>query len=400
MYQIEEKSDREKYILLIPAMLDAHFPLLKYAFYSPDYHPVVLENEENITETGLKFVNHDMCYPSVLITGQMIEAIRKLNVDQARIRLLMPAAGDACRGANYTGVLRRAVAKAGYSQVQVLSLNLKGLEKGEQLKIRPYMVWRALVALFYGDILMLLLHQIRPYELHQNETITVWRKWIDILSEDLKHGRHLTIHAMKKNFMAISEDFFKIEKKDIKKQRIGIVGELYVKYCHLGNWNMIRYLEDQGCESFTNGLSWYAMYYMDSHMMQSGRLESVLYCAGLSIFGKIQKAMIHALQKYGFYSLECFQKLKQEAEPFVSFHFNLGDGWLIGAEIAGCVTHNCNKIVAAQPFGCMPNHCCGRGLYPSLQRKLPQGHIVSVDVDASGSKLNVYNRVQMLIDCK
>ena len=212
MYRIEENSDHEKYILLIPAMLDAHFPLLKYAFYSPDYHPVVLENEENITETGLKFVNHDMCYPSVLITGQMIEAIRKLNVDQARIRLLMPAAGDACRGANYTGVLRRAVAKAGYSQVQVLSLNLKGLEKGEQLKIRPYMVWRALFALFYGDILMLLLHQIRPYELHQNETIAIWRKWIDILSEDLKHGRHLTIHAMKKNFMAISEDFSKIER--------------------------------------------------------------------------------------------------------------------------------------------------------------------------------------------
>ena len=157
MYRIDENSDREKYILLIPAMLDMHFPLLKYAFYSKNYHPVVLENEENIVNIGLKYVNNDMCYPIILITGQMIAALQSGKYDLNRTRLLMPSAGDACRGSNYTGVLRRAVAKAGFPQVKVLALNLKGLEKEEQFQIEPGMVWRALFGLFYGDILMALL---------------------------------------------------------------------------------------------------------------------------------------------------------------------------------------------------------------------------------------------------
>lgn len=398
MYHIDETQDREKYILLIPAMLDAHFPLLKYAFYSPDYHPVILENEENITDVGLKYVNNDMCYPAVLNVGQMVAALQSGKYDPERTRLLMPTVGDACRGSNYTSVLRRGVAAAGVEQVKVLSLNLKGLEKGEQLKLRPDMVWRALFGLFYGDLLMLLLHQTRPYEEKPGEAQCLWQKWIDRLGEDLRTGRHLNIHHMKRNFYRIAGEFAALDRQTVKKQRIGIVGELYIKYCHIGNWDMIRFLEEQGCETHTNGLSWYAMYYMDSHMAQSRTLEGMLYRIGLWFFGNIQDQMIRALKQYGFYTLEPFRVLKKEAEPYVSYHYNVGDGWLIGAEIVGHILHDCSKVAAVQPFGCMPNHTCGRGLYPFLQRKLPQGQIVSADVDSSGSRLNVYNRIRMLVD--
>ena len=163
---------------------------------------------------------------------------------------------------------------------------------------------------------------------------------------------------------------------------------------------MVRFLEEQGCESHTNGLSWYVMYYMDSHLKESGRMEALLYKVVLKLFTSLQNAMLQSLRQYGFYCMENFATLKKEAQDYVSFHYNIGDGWLIGGEIVGHVKHDCRKVVAVQPFGCMVNHCCGRGLYPSLQRRMPDARMVSVDVDSSGSELNVYNRVKMLVDMK
>lgn len=398
MYKIREDCHSEKYTLLVPAMLDVHFPLLKYAFYSPNYRPVILDCEEHITEIGLKYVNNDMCYPAILNVGQMIAALQSGKYAPEHTRLLMPTAGDACRGSNYTSVLRRAVQRAGFSQVKVLSLNLMGLEKEEQLPLEAGMVWRALFALFYGDILMLLLYQTRPYEREKGEAERLWQHWITILSEDLKRGRHLTLGSMKRNFQSISKSFSELPRSHKKKQRIGMVGELYIKYCHLGNWDMIRFLEEQGCESHTNGLSWYVMYYMDSHLSEATGTGGFLYRLGLRFFGGIQRWMIQALRQYGFYCMEDFAVLKREAAEYVNFHDCTGDGWLIGAEIVGHILHECPKVLAVQPFGCMPNHICGRGLYPSLARRLPQGHIVSVDVDSGSSRLNAYNRVRLLVD--
>lgn len=398
MYKIDETKDREKYILLIPSMLDAHFPLLKYAFYSPNYRPVILEDEECITDVGLHYVNNDMCYPAILNVGQMIAALQSGKYDLERTRLLMPAAGDACRGSNYTAVLRRAVKNAGFPQVKVLSLNLKGLEKDAQMKLEFGMIFRALFGLFYGDILMLLLNQVRPYETEAGAAEKCWQKWEDELSADMKSGRHLTLRQMKKNFERIAEDFSRIEQTGEKKQRIGIVGELYIKYCHIGNWDIIKKLEAENCESHTNGLSWYVLYYMDSHLADSGTFMGLAYRLGIKFIEILQKSMISAIRKYGFYSLEEFTTLKKEAEGYVNFNDRIGDGWLIGAEAVGHVLHDCPKVIAMQPFGCMPNQICGRGLYPSINRKLPQGQIVGVDVDSSGSTLNVHNRVKMLID--
>lgn len=398
MYKIKEESDREKYILLIPAMLDAHFPLLRFAFYSKDYRPVILENKENITGIGLKYVNHDMCYPAILNIGQLIAALQSGKYDLERTRLLMPAAGDACRGSNYFSVLSRAVGRAGFPMVKVLSLNLKGLEKNAQLPLDLGMVLRAFFALFYGDILMLLLNQTRPYEAKAHEARICYDKWIRILGDDLKEGRHLTLFHLKKNFCCIAKDFAALDLTEEKKQRIGIVGELFIKYCSLGNWDMIRYLEGQNCESHTNGLSWYAMYYMDSHLAGKVTWEGLAYRLGLMLFSRIQKQMIRAIRDMDFYTMEDFFKMKKEAQEYISFSHRVGDGWLIGAEAVGHILHDCRKVLAVQPFGCMPNHTCGRGIYPSLARKLPQGNIVSVDFDASGSGMNVFNRVCMLID--
>lgn len=400
MYKIIEEEDREKFILLIPSMFDAHYPLLKYAFYSKNYHPVIIEDTEGITDEGLKYINNDMCYPCILNTGQMITALKSGRYDISRVKLLMPSAGDACRGSNYLRLIQGAVKKAGFDNVPVISMNLKGLEKGNVIKLTPGMVWRALFAAYYCDILMILLNQTRPVEANKGDAQKVWDKWIGKLSSEMKAGKHLSIRTMKKNFYKICADFSKVPTTGATKDRIGIVGELYIKYCSLGNWDMINFIEENGGISHTNGLTWYAMYYLDSHMTDTGRLEGTAYKIVLALFANIQNEMVKALKEHNFYTLESFSTLKNEAKEYVCEDYKIGDGWLIGAEATGYALHGCPKVLAIQPFGCMANHCIGRGVYPALNRKVKDANIVSIDVDSSGSKVMAYNRARLLLDWK
>lgn len=398
MYKIHETRDREKYLLLVPAMLDDHFPLMKYALYSREYRPVILENEEHIVDTGLKYVNNDMCYPCILNVGQLLEALKSGKYPLSRTRLLMPTVGDSCRGSNYISALRKAVSAAGFPQVETVSMNLKGLEKGRSVKIHLYMVWRALFALYYGDMLMLLCNQVRPYEQTPGAAEQCRKAWFSRLGEDLRTGKHLTLSTMKKNFRKIARDFAQIPVTGAKKQRIGILGDIYTKYCHLGNWDVVRFLEESGCETYTNGLSWYVLYYIDSHRPEKGGPVSLLYDLVGAVAQRLQREMLKTLRAQNFYCAVDFISMKQEAAGYVPLGVCVGDGWLLGAEAVAMVQHGCPKVLAIHPFGCLPGHVCGKGYYPVLNRMLPQGQIVTVDVDASGSRVSLYNRAKMLVD--
>lgn len=398
MYKIDETRDQAPYLLLVPAMLDDHFPLMKYALYSKEYRPVILENEEHIVDTGLKYVNNDMCYPCILNVGQLLEALKSGQCPLERTRLLMPTVGDSCRGSNYISALRKAVSAAGFPQVQTVSMNLKGLEQGSCVKIHLYMVWRALFALYYGDMLMLLCNQVRPYERVPGAAEQCREGWFQRLAEDLKSGKHLTLKSLKQNLRRMAQDFSHIPVTDTKKQRIGILGDIYTKYCHLGNWDIVRFLEQTDCETYTNGLSWYVLYYIDSHRPETGGLISRLYDLVGALALHLQKHMIAALRAHGFYCAENFAVMKQEASGYVPLGVCVGDGWLLGAEAVGMVKHQCPKVLAIHPFGCLPGHVCGKGYYPALNRLLPQGQIITVDVDASGSRVSLYNRARMLAD--
>ena len=385
--------------LLIPAMLDAHFPLLQYAFLSRRYRPVILDNDDGITDLGLRYVHNDMCYPCILNTGQMLDALRSGQYDLQHTKLLMPSAGDACRGSNYTEVLRKAVRKAGFPQVPVLTLNLKGIDKENQLPVSPAAVWRALFGLFYGDLLMILTQQVRPYEKRTGETERCRDHWNKVLADELLHLRNMTFSDLLRRFRTITEDFSRIPVTGENKQRIAIVGELYTKYCSLGNWDMVQYLERNGCESFTNGLSWYVLYYIDSHLAHGTPAEVLGYRAVGAVLARLQDKMVSVLREFGYFTLPPLRILKQEAADVMRFEAAIGDGWLIGTESAGYIRHGCPKVLAIQPFGCMPNHVSGRGQYASLARRLG-GMIVSVDVDSGSAKVNAYNRAKMLIDAK
>ncbi len=397
MYKIDEKSDTSRYILLLPAMLDAHFPLLKYAFYSKDYHPVILDNENAIKDIGLKYVNNDMCYPAILNIGQMIQALQSGKYDLTRTALLMPQAGDACRGSNYISVLRKALSEAKIN-VPVLSLNTKGLDKENSVRLRPDMVWRALISVVYCDLIMILCNQVRPYEAKSGITEQVTNKWFRILGDEIKQGKNCGLLSLKRQMNQIADDFKKIPRKDIKLKKVGIVGELYIKYCHIGNWNLVKCLEDEKCECYVNGLLWYILYYIDTHFESEGFVMRLGYKAVASIVLKIQKSLIGVVRDHGFYVMDEFEKFKADASDYVSYGCSVGDGWLIGAEVAAHASGGYNCVIAAQPFGCMANQVCGRSLYTALSRKIGNVSIASVDYDPGASKLNIINRIKMILE--
>lgn len=396
MYKIDEEKFKEKYYLLIPAMLDDHFPLLKYAFYSEDYHPVILENTKGIKEVGLRFVNNDMCYPAILNIGQMIGALESGKYDYKKTVLMMPQAGDMCRGSNYISLLRKALRESGID-VRVLSLNVKGLEDGMKVNIHIYMVWRAIVSVIYGDLLMLICNQTRPYERNKDETEKLRKEWTEKISDDLKKGKNLSLAAVWKNVYKICASFRKILRSEVQKKKVGITGELYIRYCSIGNSDLIKTLENENCECFVSGLLWYILYYLETHLSSEGKIKKYAFKTFYSFILGIQKKLIKILRENNYCSMDSYDEYKESALKYIEKGCSVGDGWLMGADIVAFSKSGYTKIIGAQPFGCMVNQVCGKGMYAALSRKLGNVTIASVDFDPGASHLNIINRIMMIL---
>ena len=388
---------KEKMTILIPSMLDFHFPLLKYAFCSDDYNAVILENDRNIAYTGLKYLHNDLCYPVILITGQFISALKSGKYGK-NTALMIPQAGDACRGSNYIHMIRKALKASGFGNVPIISLNFMGLENENRLKINIGMIRRGLAAVMYGDILMILQNQIEVFEKNTGETAVMLKKWTDTLRTGLLDGSLLSASAMKRTFSEIAADFSEIETTQSNNTIIGIVGELYVKYCHLGNADICRFLKDEGCGTYINGFSWYLLYYLDTHLAKSGSIVGHGYKAVMKYLSKIQSAMVSALRENGFLCCDSFHEFKSYAADYVSFGCDIADGWLIGGEIANIHRNVTKRIACVQPFGCMPNHVFGKGIYSSLQRRIDDIMLSSIDFDSGSADVNLKNRLSMLIN--
>lgn len=392
---MSKKSCKEKLTVLIPSMLDFHFPLLKHAFCSKNYNAVILDYSENIAQTGLKYSHNDLCYPVILIIGQIITFLKRNNYDNKRITFLIPQAGDACRGSNYLYMIKKAIRRAGYENISIISLNFKGLEKENKLKIDLGMIRRAIAAVMYGDILMILYNQIKPYETLSGETDILTNKWIARLKSGIISGELLSCSKMKCMFDKISSDFAEI-KIQKSKPLIGIVGELYIKYCHLGNHNLYNFLEKEGVGFYVNGFSWYILYYMDTHLTEN--ITGIAFKVIMSYLQNIQKEMSECIKCYGFVCAEEYSSFKKSAEGFVSLKCGIADGWLIGGEIVNLYKEGIRKIACVQPFGCMPNHIFGKGIYSSLQRRLNGILLSCIDYDSGSAEINEGNRLRMLID--
>ena len=397
MYQIHEERQPGQIALLIPAMLDDHFPLLRYAFFSPRYWPVILTNTEHIAETGLRYVHNDMCYPFHLIVGQMIEALRSGRYDPAETALLMPTVGDSCRGSNFAALLRKAVAAAGFPTVRVLTLNTKGIDRANAMHVGPGMVWRALFGLYYGDLLLLLTHQVRPFERDPGAAEALRAEWTVRLADELRTGRHLGLHAMKARFRAAARDFAQLPRRDGPQRSVALVGEYYSKYCALGNWDMVAFLEEEGWACRLAGMSWYVRYYIDNQIAAGGPLAPG-WRAVDRLFRHLQEALIAALRENGFAVMDELGVLRRQVQERLGIQVRVADGWCIAAELLGHVGSGCDRVLAVQPFGCLAGHVCGQGIYAALVLLLPGVRLISVETDASTARSQVYGRVKLLLE--
>ena len=389
----------EKRTLLIPSLLDDWFPLLRCAFASEQWEPVLLtEDDPHLAELGLKYFHNELCYPVFLVAGQVLSALGSGRYDPARCGVLFGQAGDECRGSCGIRLLRRVLDHLGYGQVATLSLNVRGIDRGTGLPITVSMVRRGLAAAVWGDVLALLRDQTRPYEAVPGTAEALWRQWMETLGADLSADRGLSRRGILDRCREMAADFRAVERVPRRVQKVAVVGEIYTKYCHLGNWGLENYLAAEHCEIGVGGITWYALYYMDGHALKGPAPARRVYRWLFSYLAGIQREMIAVLEAAGFTALPPLPELKRQAEGYAPLRVTVADGWLIAAEAAGWARLGYRKILCVQPFACLPGHIFGKGLYAALQRKLPEARLVSVDYDASTGPGTVESRVRMLLD--
>lgn len=389
----------ERRTLLIPSLLDDWFPLLRYAFSSEAWDPVLLGGDWREAEAaGLRCVHNDLCVPFVLITGQVLTALRSGKYDPARTGVLISQAGDACRGSCLIRLLRPVLDREGFASVPLLSLNVRGIDARDALPVGPVMLLRARAALFWGDALAALTHHARPNEAVPGSAEALRRKWLDALGADLAAGRHLTGRGILRRCREMAADFASLPLGPDRRQVIAVTGDIYTKNCRLGNRDLICWLESHGCEAAVNGMTWYMLYYIDTHLdIWPGpvRLGGRLLGAWLE---RLQRRMLDVLRGSGACLLPPYRQLKEGARGLAPMTCAIGAGWLMAAEMAGWVRSGRRKVLCCQSFGCLPGHICARGQYAPLMRALPGSLIVGVDFDPSTGDGTVESRIRMLLD--
>nr|WP_326185798.1 hypothetical protein [uncultured Oscillibacter sp.] len=385
--------------LLIPSLLDDWFPLLRHAFASEAWEPVLLTGDDpHLAELGLRHFHNELCYPVFLVAGQVLSALGSGKYDVSRCGVLFGQAGDECRGSCGIRLMRGVLDRTGYADVALLSLNVRGIDRDTGLPITLPMVRRALAGAVWGDTLAILRDQTRPREAVPGAAEALWRQWMERLGEDLRRDRSLSRAAMLGRCREMAADFRALPTVERQAQKVAIVGEIYTKYCHLGNWDLQRYLAAEHCETGVGGVTWYALYYMDTHAMKGAAAQRKLYRLLERYAAGIQRDMLDILRRAGFETLPPFADLKRQAEGYAPLNVTVADGWLIAAEATAWAKLGYRKILCVQPFACLPGHIFGKGQYAALQRKLPGVRLVSVDYDASTGEGTVQSRVRMLLD--
>lgn len=382
--------------LLIPSLLDDHFPLLQHVFASDRWSPVLLTEEDGLADLGLRYIHSDMCYPAHLVAGQILAALQSGKYDTERCGVLIGQAGDECRGSCLIRLMRGALDKAGFPHVVLLSLNVRSIDRENALPVRPAMVLQALAAAVWGDTLAILRDQTRPYEAVPGAASALWRQWMDTLAPEMK--RLLSRAAILSRCRDMVDSFLALDRVERSVQTVAVVGEIYTKYCRLGNWDLREYLAAEPCRVAVGGLTWYALYYMDSHTVKGPAVQRAFYRAVQQYLAAVQRDMLDILHRAGFETLPPLAELKRQAEGYAPLRVTLADGWLITAEATAWAKLGHRKILCIQPFACLPGHIFGKGQYAALQRKLPEARLVSVDYDASTGVGTVQTRVRMLLD--
>ncbi len=397
------KEMKKTYTLLCPQMSPIHFDLLEPAIRSFGYKIEVLQNHNrSAVDVGLQYVNNDACYPSLIVIGQIMEALLSGQYDLDHTAVFMSQTGGGCRASNYIGFIRRALDKAGMSQVPVISINANGMETNPGFSITPALLTKAMQAVVYGDIFMRVVYATRPYEKKIGSADALHQKWKKRCIVSLSK-RAPAMMEFSRNVRGIIRDFDNLPRLDVKKPKVGIVGEILVKFSPLANNHIVELLESEGAEAVMPDLMDFLLYCFYNNNFKAenlgGKLSVARLCnMGISLIEYFRKVARRELQASRHFTAPArIQDLAAMAQDFVSLGNQTGEGWFLTGEMLELIHSGTTNIVCTQPFGCLPNHIVGKGVIKELRRVYPESNIVAVDYDPGASEVNQLNRIKLML---
>ena len=394
---------RENYTILCPQMSPIHFELLAPALNSCGYNFEVLDNDnKSSVDIGLKYVNNDACYPSLMVVGQIMSAVLSGKYDLHKTAIVITQTGGGCRASNYIGFIRRALTKAGLEYIPVISISAQGLESNSGFKYSLPMLKKAMQAVVYGDVFMNVVYRTRPYEKVPGSVNALHEKWKNICIRQLTKDK-VTMREFNKNIRSIVKEFDEIELLDIKKPRVGIVGEILVKFMPAANNYLVDLLEAEGAEAVMPDLMGFLLYCAENanfkkDYLGASKKSAFINNSVIKLLEWFRKGAKQALKESKrFTPPATIQETANLAKDLVSLGNQTGEGWLLTGEMIELIHNGAGNIVCCQPFACLPNHIVGKGVIKELRAAFPEANIIAVDYDPGASEVNQLNRIKLML---
>lgn len=395
---------KKDYTILIPEMAPLHFRLIEPILSRQGFKIALMGDEgPEVLQKGLKYVHNDICYPALLITGQMLAAMESGKYDPDKVAMVITQSGGGCRDSNYIHLMRKAFEKAGYPNVPFISANIWGLEFNSGINLTPVTLLMALAGMIYGDMLMIVGNQTRPYEVNPGDTDAMTDRWIQRLTASFQKGKGFLPGAVERNLKAIGADFAAIPVQKVPKVKVAVIGELFLKYSPPGNNHLEKFLAEQDCEVFMPSMLGFGAY------KTNGALEDLRLYGGkpvkklimeivMKFLFRVEDMLIRNIEAYDcFTAPERVNDLKKRADGVIGIGNSMGEGWYLAAEMLELADHGYENIVCVQPFGCLPCHVSIKGMINKVRRIDPRVNAVDIEYDPGATKVNQENRIKLML---
>ena len=400
-YKIFTKEMKENYKILVPNMLPIHFKILDKILKDYGFDIEFLEDDvSTIIDAGLKYSNNDICYPAMIVIGQFISALKSGKYDINKTALLMSQTGGGCRASNYIHLIRKALENSGFEEVPAIGLSLTGIEKHPGLKLSPSIILKAVYAVLYGDLIMCLYNKVKPYEINDGETDKILDEMIEYLNKNFSGIKYMNVSKISKIIIKAFDDI-DINKKE--KIKVGIVGEIYMKYSRMGNNHLEEFLVKEDAEVVQSGLMDFVNYcilnsIIDYKLYKRGFIKSKFAKVAYKFILRLQRKINSKIEKYSMFEAPTdFEEVRKMADGYIGYGVKMGEGGLLVANMIELIKIGANNIICAEPFGCLPNHIVGRGAIRKILEKNPNANIVVIDYDPSQSQINQENRIKLML---
>ncbi len=396
------KKMKKDYTILVPQMSPIHFSMVENAMRKFGYNAKLLPDvDTHAIEEGLRYINNDSCYPTIVTLGQIISYLKSGKVDLNKTAIFMTQTGGGCRASNYIALLRKALKDLNMEHIPVISINMSGIESNPGFKLKPMLIKRLLMGIVYGDLFMRVLYKTRPYELVEGSADRLYKKWSRVAARNITGGSMLKYNII---LRLIVDEFDKLPlRNDVIKPKVGVVGEILVKYHPIANNDIVKIIENEGGEAVVLDLLDFFLYVMYNKKFEFQNLSGTKFTmrvnmAMIKLLEHFRKPMKKALSKsVRFEPPARIQDVASKAEELVSLGNQCGEGWLLTGEMLELIDHGVENVACLQPFACLPNHITGKGMMKALRKRNPKANVVAIDYDPGASEVNQLNRIKLMM---